>query len=37
MTDQGITINGEKKVCLEGLITWLMNHTHVGNLGALRH
>jgi hypothetical protein len=34
MTDQGITINGEKKVCLEGLITWLMNHTHVGNLGA---
>jgi hypothetical protein len=34
MTDQGITINGEKKVCLEGLIIWLMSHTHVGNLGA---
>jgi hypothetical protein len=34
MTNQGITINGAKKVCLEGLITWLMNHTHVGNLGA---
>jgi hypothetical protein len=34
MTDQGITINGEKKVCLDGLITWLLSHTHVGNLGA---
>jgi uncharacterized protein involved in type VI secretion and phage assembly len=34
MADQGITINGEKKVCLEGLITWLVNHTHVGNLGT---
>jgi Type VI secretion system/phage-baseplate injector OB domain len=34
MTDQGITINGAKKVCLEGLLTWLMNHTHVGNLGT---
>jgi hypothetical protein len=34
MTDQGITINGEKKVCLDGLITWLRSHTHVGNLGA---
>jgi len=34
MTNQGITINGEKKVCLEGLITWLIHHTHVGNLGA---
>jgi uncharacterized protein involved in type VI secretion and phage assembly len=34
MTDQGITINGTKKVCLEGLITWLINHTHVGNLGS---
>jgi hypothetical protein len=34
MTDQGITINGAKKVCLDGLLTWLMNHTHVGNLGT---
>jgi hypothetical protein len=34
MTDQGITINGENKVCLEGLIDWLMKHTHIGNLGA---
>jgi uncharacterized protein involved in type VI secretion and phage assembly len=30
----GVKINGEKKVCLEGLITWLMSHTHIGNLGA---
>jgi uncharacterized protein involved in type VI secretion and phage assembly len=30
----GIKINGEKKVCLEGLITWLMHHTHIGNMGA---
>ena len=35
MADQGIKVNGEKRACLEGLITWLMNHTHVGNLGAL--
>jgi Type VI secretion system/phage-baseplate injector OB domain len=34
MTDQGITINGAKHVCLDGLLTWLMNHTHVGNLGT---
>jgi uncharacterized protein involved in type VI secretion and phage assembly len=34
MTDQGIKVNGEKKVCLEGLITWLINHTHVGGPGA---
>jgi hypothetical protein len=34
MTNQGITINGAKKVCLDGLLTWLMNHTHVGNLGT---
>jgi hypothetical protein len=27
-------MNGEKKVCLEGLITFLMSHTHIGNLGA---
>ncbi len=30
----GTKINGEKKVCLEGLITWLMSHTHIGNMGA---
>ena len=30
----GIAINGGKKVCMEGLITWLMSHTHIGNLGA---
>jgi uncharacterized protein involved in type VI secretion and phage assembly len=30
----GVKIVGEKKVCLEGLITWLMSHTHIGNLGA---
>jgi uncharacterized protein involved in type VI secretion and phage assembly len=34
MTNQGIAINGAKQVCLEGLLTWLMHHTHVGNLGA---
>jgi hypothetical protein len=26
--------DGGKKVCLEGLITWLMSHTHIGNMGA---
>lgn len=30
----GAKINGDKKVCLEGLITWLMSHTHIGNLGV---
>lgn len=30
----GTKINGEKKVCLEGLITWLVSHTHIGNMGA---
>jgi hypothetical protein len=30
----GITINGDQKVCLEGLITWLLSHTHLGNMGA---
>ena len=30
----GVKINGDKKVCLEGLITWLLGHTHIGNLGA---
>ncbi len=30
----GVTVNGKKKVCLEGLITFLMSHTHIGNMGA---
>ncbi len=30
----GVKINGEKKVCLDGLVTFLMSHTHIGNLGA---
>jgi uncharacterized protein involved in type VI secretion and phage assembly len=33
MTDQVITVNGDQKVCLEGLITWLMGHTHTGTQG----
>jgi uncharacterized protein involved in type VI secretion and phage assembly len=31
MTDQGITVNGGQRVCLEGLIDWLITHTHAGN------
>lgn len=34
MTDQGITVNGEQRVCLEGLIDWLKNHTHIGGPGG---
>ncbi len=34
MTDQGITINGEQRVCLEGLIDWLIKHTHIGGTGT---
>jgi len=30
----GITMNGENNVCLEGLIGWLIGHTHIGNMGA---
>ncbi len=30
----GIAINGSKKVVMEGLLTWLMSHTHIGNMGA---
>lgn len=30
----GISVNGDKKVCLEGLVNWLMSHTHLGNMGA---
>ena len=30
----GIDLNGGSRVCLEGLITWLLSHQHVGNMGA---
>lgn len=30
----GIDLNGGTRVCLEGLINWLLSHTHIGNLGA---
>ncbi|MFX0194748.1 MAG: phage baseplate assembly protein V [Candidatus Hodarchaeota archaeon] len=31
----GVSINkGTDRVCLESLITWLLNHQHVGNMGA---
>ena len=30
----GVAVNGSKKVCLDGLINWLMSHTHIGNMGA---
>jgi hypothetical protein len=30
----GIDLNGGKRVCLEGLINWLLSHQHVGNMGA---
>ncbi|MBU4261459.1 MAG: phage tail protein [Proteobacteria bacterium] len=31
----GVKINaGTGRVCMEGLITWLLTHQHVGNLGA---
>ena len=30
---KGITLNGTKRICLEGLIDWLQTHQHVGNLG----
>jgi uncharacterized protein involved in type VI secretion and phage assembly len=33
-SSKGITINGEQRVCLEGLIGWLLEHKHTGNLGA---
>lgn len=29
-----VVINGSKKICLDGLIDWLMKHTHIGNMGA---
>jgi uncharacterized protein involved in type VI secretion and phage assembly len=30
----GIDLNGGKRVCLEGLINWLLSHKHIGNMGA---
>lgn len=31
----GVAINdGAKRVCLDGLISWLLQHQHVGNMGA---
>jgi hypothetical protein len=30
----GIELNGSTRVCLEGLIDWLLSHQHVGNMGA---
>ena len=33
-TGPGIDLNSGTRICLEGLITWLLNHKHIGNLGA---
>lgn len=30
----GIAINGAKKICIDGLLDWLLSHTHIGNMGA---
>ncbi len=31
----GVTINaGTGRVCMEDLVTWLMSHQHIGNMGA---
>jgi hypothetical protein len=30
----GIDLNGGRRVCLDGLIQWLLSHQHVGNWGA---
>ncbi|MHC4117213.1 MAG: phage baseplate assembly protein V [Planctomycetota bacterium] len=30
----GVTVNGSKRVCLDGLVDWLLQHQHVGNMGA---
>jgi len=30
----GIELNGSSRVCLEGLLDWLISHTHIGNMGA---
>lgn len=29
-----VAVNGDRRICLDGLIDWLMSHTHVGNMGA---
>jgi uncharacterized protein involved in type VI secretion and phage assembly len=34
LAQHGIAINGGAHVCLDGLIDWLMSHTHIGNMGA---
>jgi hypothetical protein len=33
-TGPGIGLNGGTRICLEGLVDWLLTHQHVGNLGA---
>lgn len=33
-TGPGVDINGGARVCLEGLIDWLLSHQHIGNMGA---
>jgi hypothetical protein len=33
-TKGNIIVNGEQRVCLDGLIDWLLNHTHLGNMGG---
>lgn len=30
----GISLNGGSRVCLDGLVNWLLTHQHVGNMGA---
>jgi uncharacterized protein involved in type VI secretion and phage assembly len=30
----GIDLNGGTRVCLQGLVDWLLSHQHVGNMGA---
>jgi uncharacterized protein involved in type VI secretion and phage assembly len=30
----GIDLNGGTRVCLQGLVDWLLGHQHVGNMGA---
>lgn len=30
----GIDLNGGSRVCLQGLVDWLLTHQHVGNMGA---
>jgi hypothetical protein len=30
----GVELNGGNRICLEGLIDWLLAHKHIGNLGA---